>query len=72
MKICNKCVFYLKIIRLFGNSAKHADIVLLMVDGRFENDKKDLSLKFRGSSNQRVIDVQKSLETRGIVSLYTD
>ena len=30
---------------------KYADVI---VDGRFEEDKKDLSLKFRGSSNQRI------------------
>lgn len=34
----------------------------VFVDGRFEIDKKDLSLAFRGSSNQRVIDVKKTLE----------
>lgn len=34
----------------------------VMVDGRFEEDKKDLRLKWRGSSNQRVIDVKKSVE----------
>ena len=34
----------------------------VLIDGRFEVDKKDLSLKFRGSSNQRVIDVKKSLK----------
>lgn len=33
----------------------------VLIDGRFEEDKKDLSLKWRGSSNQRIIDVQKSL-----------
>lgn len=33
----------------------------ILVDGRFEKDKKDLSLPFRGSANQRVIDVRKSL-----------
>lgn len=37
------------------------------VDGRFESDKKDLRLKWRGSNNQRVIDVQKSLEKGEIV-----
>lgn len=38
---------------------KYIDV---LVDGRFEEDKKDLTLPYRGSSNQRVIDVKKSLE----------
>lgn len=33
----------------------------VLVDGPFDINKKDLSLAFRGSSNQRIIDVQKSL-----------
>lgn len=40
----------------------------IMVDGRFEEDKKDLSLKLRGSSNQRVIDVQETLNSGKIVN----
>ncbi len=39
----------------------------VFVDGRFEKDKKDLTLKWKGSSNQRVIDVRKSLIENKIV-----
>lgn len=39
----------------------------VMVDGKFEEDKKDINLKFRGSSNQRVIDVQKSLKLHKLI-----
>ena len=33
----------------------------VLVDGRYEDELRDLSLAWRGSSNQRVIDVKKSL-----------
>ena len=32
----------------------------VIVDGRFEKDRRDVSLKFRGSGNQRIIDLRKS------------
>lgn len=35
---------------------KNVDVV---IDGKFELDKRDISLKYRGSSNQRIIDVKK-------------
>lgn len=33
----------------------------LLIDGRYVQAKRDLTLRFRGSSNQRVLDVPKSL-----------
>ena len=39
----------------------------VLVDGRYDENKKDLSLAFRGSSNQRIIDVQKTLKRNEIV-----
>ena len=43
----------------------------VLVDGPFVEEKKDLTLRFRGSSNQRLIDVQASLE-QGKVVLWED
>lgn len=43
----------------------------VLVDGRFEQDKKDLRLKWRGSSNQRVIDIRATRDA-GEVVLYSD
>lgn len=39
----------------------------VLVDGPFVDELKDISLVFRGSSNQRVIDVQKTLQSGQIV-----
>lgn len=39
-----------------------------LIDGRYINKLKDLSLKFRGSSNQRIIDVKKSLRQNEIIT----
>ena len=41
----------------------------VLVDGPFVEEKKSLSLKFKGSANQRVIDMQVYRETGNIVEL---
>ena len=38
-----------------------------LVDGRFVESLKDIKLKFRGSSNQRIINVQDSLSEKKII-----
>lgn len=39
----------------------------VLVDGRFIQEQKDLSLRFRGSRNQRLIDMNRSRQEKKIV-----
>lgn len=41
----------------------------VLVDGKFIEERKSPDLIFRGSSNQRIIDVQKSLKEDGAIWL---
>ena len=42
----------------------------VLVDGKFIEELKDISLKFRGSSNQRIIDMNKTRELGKTALLY--
>ena len=46
-------------------------LIDVLVDGRYVHEKRNLSLKFRGSSNQRVIDLKKTKEN-GAVTLFCE
>lgn len=45
---------------------KYIDV---LVDGKFQIENKSLSIKFRGSTNQRIINVPKSLKTKKVVQI---
>lgn len=48
---------------------KILEYVDVLVDGPFIESKKDLTLKFRGSSNQRIIDVKKTKAFGRIITM---
>jgi anaerobic ribonucleoside-triphosphate reductase activating protein len=48
-------------------------LIDILVDGEFHTLEKDLTLRFRGSANQRVLDVKRSLEEKKpVFSEYND
>ena len=54
-----------------GDMAEYLSYLDVLVDGPFVQAKKNLSLRFRGSENQRLIDVKQSLAA-GEVILWQD
>lgn len=44
-------------------------LIDVLVDGKFIEELKDLNLRFRGSSNQRIIDVKKSIINNKVILL---
>ena len=48
----------------YKNILKYCDV---LVDGPFILEQRDVTLAFRGSKNQRIIDVQKSLEKNEVI-----
>ncbi|MGL5436255.1 MAG: anaerobic ribonucleoside-triphosphate reductase activating protein [Lachnospiraceae bacterium] len=56
--------------RMMPGSSKTSELMGyldVLVDGMFIEDEKDLNLRFRGSRNQRILDVQASLRTGSAV-----
>lgn len=52
------------------NDTKRKEIVSMcdvVVDGQYKDNKRDITLKWRGSQNQRVIDIQATLKYNRVV-----
>ena len=56
-----------KMYKTFDTTKQIIDNLDVLVDGKFKEDKKNLSLRFRGSENQRIIDVKKTLNSDQII-----
>lgn len=52
-----------RMVPKWKETSRILSLIDVLVDGPFVEEKKDISLRFRGSANQRIIDVKKSLET---------
>lgn len=52
------------------NSKELLNYIDVLIDGLFILEKRDLSLLYKGSSNQRIIDVKKSLNNNNNIQLY--
>ena len=53
------------------NTAAMLSMIDVLVDGEFVEDLKDISLQFKGSSNQRIIDVKESLKSNSVIEKGT-
>lgn len=51
-------------------TAEMLSMIDVLVDGRFVEEQKDISLKFRGSGNQRILDVRRSLQAGHAIAYY--
>ena len=56
-----------KMYETYPETKEMLSYIDICVDGRFVEELKDMMLKFKGSSNQRTIDVQASLKTGTVV-----
>lgn len=68
---CNQSLYNLLRNAKEHNIWSNIQYINVLVDGKFIEEEKDITLLFRGSKNQRLIDMQKSIKEQKIV-LYNN
>lgn len=61
---------------VLNRESKYLNFILhdidYLIDGRYNDDKRDITLYLRGSNNQRVIDMKETFKTEKIVCVQKD
>ncbi len=52
--------------KIYKNIFPYLDV---LIDGPYEDELRDITLAFRGSSNQRIIDMKKTLEENHVITM---
>ena len=63
-----------KLVKGINDSKKRSDVISkcnVLIDGQYVDSQRDITLPYRGSKNQRLIDIQQSLQKGKIVLWQT-
>lgn len=61
----------MKLLRMYQKRRKILSLCDVLIDGKYIDSQRDVSLPYRGSSNQRLIDIQQSIQKGKIVLWQT-
>lgn len=64
LSLTKECEQSLELFKMRREIIKQCDV---LIDGRYVDSLRNIQLKYRGSENQRVIDIKKSLEQNKVV-----
>lgn len=64
--------YYEELLQDTADKIELLELIDVLVDGRFDLSKRDLTLRFRGSSNQRIVDMNRTRANGGEMVLWLD